>query len=203
MARSRARRLWAWAVLLAAIALSPAMWVQAVGQDAVAPDRAEVPARDVAIVLGAGLRPDGSPSTYLRRRLEAAAELYANGTVSTILVSGDGVDPGYDEPGAMRDWLMGLGVPQTVIVLDREGIDTHASCARAHDVFELTGAVVVTQDYHLRRALFSCRQVGLDVVGVGVSAQSVTPAQAAVWHLREVPASFKAAWDAARDAATR
>ena len=67
---------------------------------------------------------------------------------------------------------------------------------RAHDLFDVTRAVVVTQDYHVRRALFSCQAAGIDVVGIGVSATSVTPAQAFVWHLREVPASVKAAWDA-------
>ena len=171
-------------------------WVQLVGQAAVVAHPRDVARHDVAIVLGAGLEADGSPSPYLRRRLDAAADLYARGVVSTVLVSGDGVRPSHDEPGAMRRWLLDRGVPDQAIVLDREGVDTTASCVRAHDVLGVSSAVVVTQDYHLRRALFSCRETGIDAVGIGVSATSVTPAQAVVWHVREVPASVKAAWDA-------
>ncbi len=185
-----------WAVAVsAALVLAPFAWVQAVGQTAVVADPDDLPSRDVALVLGAGLRPDGSPSTYLRRRLDAAAELYAAGTVTRILVSGDGASPAYDEPGAMRDWLLDRGVPAEDVVLDPGGLDTHASCARAADA-GITDAVVVTQDYHLRRALFSCRAAGLDVVGIGVSATSVQPVQAIGWRLREVPAALKAAWEA-------
>ncbi len=147
-------------------------------------------------MLGAGLGAGGTPSPYLRRRLDAAADLYAAGQVTTILASGDGVLASHDEPGAMRDWLLARGVPDSAIVLDREGVDTTASCVRAHEVFGVDRAVVITQDYHLRRALFSCGSAGIDVVGVGVSAQSAKPAQALWWHIREAPASVKAAWDA-------
>jgi vancomycin permeability regulator SanA len=88
------------------------------------------------------------------------------------------------------------GVPAGKVVRDHAGFDTHDSCVRAHDVFGVRDAVVVTQDYHLRRALFSCELAGIDAVGVGVSSQSVRPRQAVLWHLREVPASWRAAWDA-------
>jgi len=185
-----------WGAAGAALLLSPALWVQGVGQASVVPDPADVPHTDVALVLGAGLRPGGTPSTYLARRLTAAADLYAAGTVRTIVASGDGVSPYHDEPGAMRDRLIELGVPSTAIILDREGIDTHTSCVRARDLLDVTEAVVITQDYHLRRALFSCRTAGIDAVGVGVASSSVQPTQFVVWHLREVPASVKAAWDA-------
>ena len=181
-----------------AVLLSPALWVQAVGQASVVADPADVPPTEVALVLGAGLRPGGSPSTYLARRLSAAADLYAAGTVKTIIASGDGVSPYHDEPGSMRDRLIELGVPSTAIVLDRDGIDTHSSCTRARDLLDVSEAVVI-QDYHLRRALFSCRAAGIDAVGVGVDSSSVQPSQFLVWHLRELPASLKAAWDAIVD----
>jgi len=195
--RSRRLRVAGWALsAAAALALAPAVWVQALGQTRVVASPAEVRPSGVALVLGAGLAPDGSPSPYLRRRLDAAAELYAAGQVTTILASGDGVLDSHDEPGAMRDWLLARGVPDSAIVLDREGVDTNASCVRAHEVFGVDRAVVITQDYHLRRALFSCQSAGIDAVGVGVSAQSAKPAQALWWHVREAPASIKAAWDA-------
>lgn len=191
----RVRRWVAWTVTVLVLALTPATVVQAVGQTAVTEPSGARHA-DAILVLGAGLRPGGTPSVYLTRRLEAAADLYARGVAPVVVVSGDGVERWHDEPGAMRDWLLAHGVPDEAIVQDPQGIDTWTSCRRAHDELGLGSVVVVTQDYHLRRATFSCGAVGLEVQGVGVSAASTHPWQALVWHLREVPASTKAAWDA-------
>lgn len=194
-ARHRVRR-YAWIAALVVLVLAePPLVVQGVGR-AHARALDDVPDTPVALVLGAGLRPDGSPSTYLRRRLDAAQSLYENGTVRVILVSGDNGTVQHDEPTAMRDYLVANGVPADRIVLDYAGFDTHDSCVRAHQVFGVDAAVVVTQSYHLPRALFSCAAAGMDVTGVGVSAASVTREQAIVWRLREIPASYKAAWDA-------
>jgi vancomycin permeability regulator SanA len=184
------------AQVVALLLLTPVLWVQAVGLARVRTDTSDVPPTDVAIVFGAGLRPDGTPSTYLRRRLDAAHELYAQGTVKVILVSGDNSRESHDEPTAMRDWLVGLGVPSDRVVLDYAGFDTHDTCVRAHEVFGVTSAVVITQDYHLPRALFSCSEAGVDVVGLGVSSTSVEPLKAVLYRLREAPASARAAWDA-------
>ena len=96
----------------------------------------------------------------------------------------------------MLDWLVAHGVPADDVVRDHAGFDTHDSCVRAHDVFGVDDAVVVTQDYHLRRALFSCTAAGISVTGVGVSSASVRPVQAFTWRARELPASWRAAWDA-------
>ncbi|OLT53461.1 vancomycin high temperature exclusion protein [Cellulosimicrobium sp. CUA-896] len=175
-------------------ALAPYAAVQVLGRRRVlAPG--EVPASDVVVVPGAGLRPDGTPSAYLRRRLDAAAELYARGVAPVVLVSGDAHD-GYDEPASMRARLVDQGVPDEAILLDREGFDTHATCTRAVSDFGFAHAVVVTQGYHLPRALFSCRVAGLDAVGVGVSAASVEPWKPVVYQAREVPAAVKALLDA-------
>ena len=195
---TRHRRAWWWALAGALlVGLGPVAVVQAVGQTAVRPDVAAVPPTPVALVLGAGLEPDGTPSVYLARRLEAARQLFVAGTVQVILVSGDNSTPYHDEPGAMRTWLLQHGVPDAKIVRDAAGFDTHDSCVRARQIFGVTSAVVVTQDYHVRRALFSCRAAGIRSTGVGVSAASVTPRQAVLWRVREVAASWKAAWDAA------
>ena len=172
----------------------PVAWVQGEGQSRVR--TTEQVDREVALVFGAGLRPGGAPSTFLRRRLDAAAELFRAGTVRVILVSGDNRTVGHDEPTAMRDWLVDQGIPGDVVVRDFAGFDTHDTCVRAREVFGVEEAVVITQDYHLRRALFSCSQAGVDVVGLGVSSASVEPAKAVVYRLRELPASLKAAWDA-------
>jgi vancomycin permeability regulator SanA len=192
------RRRSAWIALgvASALVIAPILWVQGVGQTKVE-GVDDVPTTPVALVLGAGLRPDGSPSVYLARRLDAARELYARGAVDVVLVSGDNAHASHDEPTAMLDWLVAHGVPAEHVVRDYAGFDTHDSCVRAHDVFGVEDAVVVTQDYHLRRALFSCAAAGIDVSGVGVSSDSVTPVQAWSWRARELPASWKAALDAA------
>lgn len=148
---------------------------------------------DVALVLGAGLRTDGSPSLYLERRLDIASQLFDAGKVRAILVSGDNSTVYHDEPTAMRDWLVDHGVPTSAIVLDHAGLDTHDSCVRAYEVFGVRHAIVITQDYHLPRALFSCAHAGIEVTGTGASSEGGTVSQ---YRLRELPASWKAAWDA-------
>ncbi|WP_253869087.1 SanA/YdcF family protein [Promicromonospora umidemergens] len=185
--------------VLAVAFIVPVTVVQATGQARVRHDQSEIEKADAVIVLGAGLRADGTPSTYLRRRVEAGAELYRAGIAPTVILSGDAHDNAdgtrYDEPGSMRAWLLDndLGVPDDALVLDREGFNTTATCRRAHDLYGARTAVVVTQDYHLRRTLYSCVEAGLDAVGVGVSAATSVPVQAAWWHVRELPASWKAA----------
>ncbi|QAY64491.1 YdcF family protein [Xylanimonas allomyrinae] len=192
----RRRLLYVGGGLLALLLAAPVAWVQAVGQ-AHHRQVAEVGPVDAVVVLGAGLRADGTPSPYLRRRLALAATLHERGVASTVILSGDAHQrpdgSTYDEPASMRDWIVDHGVPATDLVLDREGFSTTATCRRAHDVYGARSAVVVTQDYHVRRALFSCTQAGLDAVGVGVSAASASPANWLWWHVREMPASWKAA----------
>jgi len=178
--------------------VAPVAWVQVTGQLRVRPAADTVDPVDAVLVLGAGLRPDGTPSTYLRRRLDLAAELYAAGTAPLVILSGDAHlrrdGSIYDEPGSMRDWILDKGVPRDALILDRRGFDTTASCRRAREEYGMATAAVVTQDYHVRRALFSCERAGVDAVGLGVSAVSITPIQAVWWHVREIPASWNAAF---------
>ena len=129
---------------------------------------ASVPPAPVALVLGKLVYPDGTPSPLLRARLELADELYRTGKVRAILVSGDGGSrPGYDEVTAMRRWLIDHGVPERRVVPDPAGFDTYASCARARSVFGVSRAIVVTNSYHLPRAVALCRHSGIDAIGVG------------------------------------
>jgi len=193
--RRRRVRLLVGALVVVVLLALPLLVVQGVGR---AHERAlgDVPDHTVALVLGAGLHPDGTPSTYLARRLDAAKTLYDQGTVKVILVSGDNSTVTHDEPTAMRDYLVEHGVPADAIVLDHAGFDTHDSCVRAHKIFGVDDAVVISQGYHVPRAAFSCTAAGIDTTAVGVSASSVTPTQAVLWRVREIPASYKAAWDA-------
>jgi vancomycin permeability regulator SanA len=160
-----------------------------------------VPAAPVALVLGAQVYPDGTPSPFLTARLALAKRLYDAGTVRAILVSGDnsrpvGSGPEYDEPGAMRRWLVGRGVPERHVVVDYAGFDTYDSCVRAHRIFGVERAIVVTQSFHVPRAVALCRAVGM--VADGVGDDSVAVYRRVWWRgiAREQVAAVKAAWDA-------
>ena len=127
----------------------------------------EVPAAPVALVLGASVSPDGTPSPFLAARLEVARRLYLSGKVKVLLVSGDNLAPEYNEPDAMRRYLVAAGVPAEKVVADYAGFDTYDSCVRAQQVFGVTDLIVVTQDYHLPRAVATCQRLGVRANGVG------------------------------------
>lgn len=103
------------------------------------------PQRPVALVLGAGLTPAGTPTPYLAYRLDVAKQLYDAGTVRVLLVSGDNRTHAYDEPTAMTDYLVAHGIPAERIVQDFAGRDTYDSCARARRIFGVEQLIVVTQ----------------------------------------------------------
>lgn len=126
-----------------------------------------VPAAPVALVLGAAVRPDGTPGSFLRARLEVALRLYAAGTVPRLIVSGAHDAPEYDEPLAMRRYLLAAGVPDDVIIDDHAGYDTYDSCRRARDEFGVDTIIIVSQTYHLPRAVATARLLGLEAYGVG------------------------------------
>jgi vancomycin permeability regulator SanA len=155
----------------------------------------DVPPAPVALVLGAGVDGDGSPSAYLQARLTLAKQLYDAGKVRALLVSGDNSRADYNEPDVMRAWLIEHGVPQRRVVADYAGFDTYDSCARARDIFGVRQAIVITQTYHVPRAVTLCRRLGIDATGVGdnsVRGALVDWAQAGT---REQFACVKAAFD--------
>ena len=121
---------------------------------------------DCILVLGAGLKPDGSPSDMLRDRLAFACDLWEEGVSDTVLVSGDRASESYDEVTAMRNYLLANGVPEEAILEDPKGYSTSESLKRAKDVFGYENVVVVTQRYHLYRALYIAQKLGLDAKGV-------------------------------------
>ncbi|MEV0129235.1 ElyC/SanA/YdcF family protein [Dactylosporangium sp. NPDC050688] len=154
-----------------------------------------VPQTPVALVLGAQVYADGTPSPFLEARLDLARRLLETGKVKVLLVSGDNMRFEYDEPTAMRAWLLAHGVPDRKIVRDYAGFDTYDSCTRAKRVFGVTRVTVVTQSFHLPRAVTICRRVGLDAAGVGDDSVS---RYATVWRSnarREYGASVKAVYD--------
>jgi vancomycin permeability regulator SanA len=147
----------------------------------------------VAIVLGAGVDGNGNPSSFLAERLQVAAELYRVGRVRALLMSGDNSRTDYDEVGTMAAQAQRLGVPATAIVQDHAGFDTYSSCYRARSVWGISRAVVVTQPFHLARAVWTCREVGVDAQGAATANDDTS----STWYgwLREVPAIDKAVID--------
>ncbi len=149
----------------------------------------DVPVTEVAIVLGASVI-DGKPSPILAARADMAIQLYEDGKVSKILVSGDNGELTHDEVTPVREYLIAAGIPDDDIFLDHAGFDTYSSMYRAIRVFDATSATIVTQDFHLPRALYIARHLGLTAYGVVADGQG-TPFD----YMREVPASDKALLD--------
>ena len=143
------------------------------------------PAERVAIVFGAGLTRDGQPTLILRDRVKTAVQLYLSGKVEKLLMSGDNQGVGHDEPGAMRNYAVSLGVPATAIVLDNSGDRTYDTCYRAKAIFGLDSALLVTQQFHLPRALFLCNMLGIQAVGVDANNYRYWPPLMLIWNIRE------------------
>ena len=127
----------------------------------------DVPGAPVALVLGAKVNPDGTPSAFLTARLDLAKRLYDAGLVEMIIVSGDHLAPEFDEPVAMHNYLIKAGLPTEKVIVDPGGFDTYESCLRAKRILNLSQLTVVTQSYHLVRAVATCRALGIDAMGVG------------------------------------
>lgn len=150
------------------------------------------PAERVAIVFGAGLARDGSPTAILRDRVETAVQLYWSGKVQKLLLSGDNRFASYNEPEAMRQYALSLGVPDDVIVLDYAGRRTYDTCFRAKAIFGLDSVLLVTQQFHLPRALFLCNALGLKAAGVEADNRRYWPLSLLVWNVREILATVSA-----------
>ncbi len=141
-------------------------WIQWRYDKLVLTDPDSAPARSVAIVFGAGVRSDGVLTPMLADRMDTAIMLYRAGKVRKLLVSGDNRFVDYNEPGAMYDYAAARGVPAADVVRDYAGRRTYDTCYRAGAIFGVQDALLVTQRFHLPRALFTCRNLGIDALGV-------------------------------------
>ena len=155
----------------------------------------ETDPKPVAIVFGAGLQRDGRPSRVLRDRISTAVELYLAGKVDKLLMSGDNRFAEYNEPGAMRDFAISLGVPEQDIVLDFAGRRTYDTCYRAREIFQLGDVYLVTQRYHLPRALYTCNVLEVEAVGVPADRSYYLRRARAFWNMRELLATLVAFWE--------
>jgi SanA protein len=144
----------------------------------------------VAIVFGAGLYRNGMPMPVLSDRVATAVELYQEGIVQKLILSGDNRFPDYNEPEGMRRLALQLGAPDSALVLDYAGRRTYDTCYRARFIFGVKKAILVTQEFHLPRAVYLCDQMGIDSVGMIADRQPYRFSSLAQWNLREVAADF-------------
>jgi SanA protein len=159
---------------------------------------AEVPEAEVAIVPGALVMPDGTMSPMLAARVEQALRLWHAGKVEKILVSGDHGTWRYDEPDTMRKALVREGVAPREIFEDHAGFDTWATMVRARSIFGVRDAVVVTQGFHMPRALYLADEAGIDATGLTADLRG-WGFQGRKSAVREVLSRVKAVVDASLD----
>jgi len=148
---------------------------------------------NIALVFGAGLKKSGAPSHILEDRVLTAIKLYQDGRVGKIIMSGANPVVDYNEVQAMKDFAIGEGLPEDAIILDYAGRRTYDSCYRLKEIFSLNKIILVTQAYHLPRALYLCESLGVSARGVA----AIDRGYFNQWKydLREWPASFKAWMD--------
>jgi SanA protein len=149
----------------------------------------------VAIVFGAGLLRDGSAGPVLSDRMQTAVSLYQAGKVEKILVSGDNRFVEYNEPEAMRQYALENGVPDEDIALDYAGRRTYDTCYRAKHIFGVDEAILVTQGFHMPRALSLCNWFGVESVGVEADNRYFLKRSRLWWNIRETFAASQAVWD--------
>jgi vancomycin permeability regulator SanA len=183
---------WLVAGTIAALALVLPKWILWLRYSGRIHSPRNAPAAPVAIVFGAGLRRDGTPTVVLSDRVAAAASLFFQGRVQRLLLSGSTHGDGYDEAGAMAALAVELGVPAEALWVDTGGVRTAVSCQRARDVFGISAAVLVTQTFHLPRALALCNSIGIRAEGVSADLSRYSSRSRQVWNLREYPASLVA-----------
>jgi len=156
-------------------------------------EAAEVPEADTVLVLGAYVYPDGKLSYMLQDRVNVGYELYEMGKAPKIIVSGDHGRKDYDEVNTMKDFLKSKGVPGQDIFMDHAGFSTYESLYRARDIFQAKKVIIVTQRYHLLRAVFIARELGLEAYGVAADKHDYGQVMA-IYEGREMMARNKDFW---------
>lgn len=149
----------------AVISLFVNHYVQQTGQKYISKHES-VPEADAILVLGARVFPNGSVSLMLNDRLSTGYELYIKGKAPKIIVSGDHGRKDYDEVNAMKTYLKEKDIPPEDIFMDHAGFSTYESLYRARDIFLVNKVIIVTQEYHLMRALFIARELGMEAYGI-------------------------------------
>ena len=142
------------------------------GKNRIYIDSAKIPSGQIAIVFGAGIKEDGTPRDMLKDRLLTVIELYDLGIIDRILVSGDNRFTNYNEPDSMYQFLVNNGIPETIIARDYAGLNTYSTCSRAKTLWDVDHAILISQGYHLPRAIFTCHAMGIESTGYSATLQS-------------------------------
>lgn len=189
------RKLWPWLLALVLLVAAPFVIDRLVVSSAapyiVSDSAASTMQADCVLVLGAGVWENDRPSPVLRDRLLSGIALYENDAAPRLLMSGDHGRKQYDEVNTMKAFAMERGVPSEDIFMDHAGFSTYESMYRARDIFQAQRVVIVTQQYHLYRAVYIARALGLDAYGVAVSDIYTAPAYRTARNLREMLARVK------------
>jgi vancomycin permeability regulator SanA len=194
------KRLVLATVVGVALLVAPTVWLRFASAGHVHDRTGDAAAAPVVIVFGAQLAPGGTePKPFLRGRLDTAAELVRTGRATTVLVSGDRHGSSGDEVAAMTNYLTGHGVAATRIVGDGSGLDSYDTCRRARDVYGVRHALLVSQRFHLPRAVTLCRSMGIDADGVAARCDGCLDSTLAKNRAREIPAAWKAVLDRVRN----
>lgn len=158
-----------WGGTIISLLCPPIAWgyIQRNAQSLIYSAPQDLPSQRVAIVFGASVWSDGTPSPMLADRLDGAIDLYHAGQVSKILMTGDNGSAEYNEVVTMQGYAMKHGVPEADITLDYAGFSTYESCYRAKAIFGVKAAILVTQNFHIARAVYTCQHLGLQAIGLG------------------------------------
>jgi SanA protein len=188
------RKLFLFILISAMLLMTPWVIISVSVSDRVYRDIETVPIREVGVVLGTTPGVWWS-NLFFSTRIEAAKELYERGKIKKIIVSGDNSDKSYNEPEYMRAALVKSGVPADVITMDYAGFRTLDSVVRASEVFSLTGGfTIISQPFHIERALYLAEANGIDAIGYG--AANVSLEYGLYAYIREIPARWLALYDA-------
>ncbi len=145
---------------------------------------------DCIIVLGAGIRDDGSPTWMLEDRIKIGDKLYQNHAADKIIMSGDHGRENHDEVNTMKNYAIGEGIPSEDIFMDHAGFETYDSLYRARDIFGAKKVIIVTQEYHLYRALYIADRLGMEACGVTSDLRFYSK-KMVYWKFREYLARVK------------
>ncbi len=160
----------------------------------------QTPGAYTALILGAKVKPNGRLSHMLEDRVLTGLDLYRQGKVKKLLLSGDHGQKSYDEVNAMRNYLLRHGVPEQDIFLDHAGFNTYSSMYRARDVFQVRDVIVVTQAFHVPRAVYIARSLGLQATGLIADRRIYMRVSQLKSDVREILARVKAFVDVQRNA---
>ncbi len=165
--------------------------IRTVSKNIISLEEAENMEADCAIVLGAGIRKDGTPTWMLEDRIIIGDKLYQENAVKKIIMSGDHGRKEHDEVNSMKNYAMKEGIPSDDIFMDHAGFETYDSIYRAKEIFGAKKVIIVTQKYHLYRALYIAKSIGLEAYGVDANLRFYSK-KMFYWKFREHLARIKA-----------